>query len=408
MVVHKAYPYGLDPNKAQAMLLAKHAGTARFAWNWALAERTKAIEEYRTTGEKKHLPNAISQHRELNVLKKTVFPWMYEVSKCTPQEALRDLDQAFRNFFSKRARFPRFKKKGVHDGFSLTGTIRVFLGHIQLPRLGKIRTKEDTSKLHGRVLSVAVSREADRWYVSLSVEAKIHEPVMPKGPAVGIDLGLKDFAVVCDGASYRHVQSPGALGSALKRLKRLSKKHSRKCNGSANKRQSALALARLHRRIKNVRKDFLRKLSSDLAKTKPVIVVESLNVKGLVRNHSLARHISDAGWGTFLTMLHYKSLWYGSKVIEADRWFPSSKTCSACGYVLEDLPLSVRVWVCSACGVEHDRDENASRNLWFLTTGSSPGSYACGDPSGGGTALGRSTSCGSRKQESPLEYFSIR
>lgn len=399
MRVHKAYRYELKPNKTQEGLLMRHAGTARFAWNWALAERKKALEE-KKTGLEVRVPNAIAQHRTLNGLKKRDFPWMYEVSKCAPQEALRDLDLAFRNFFAKRARFPKFKKKGLHDSFTLTGTIKVFPKYVRLPRLGKVRTKEDTGKLNGRILSATVSREADRWYAALSVEVEVPDPIAPIGPSVGIDLGLKDFAVIHDGKTFVHVQSPKALAKRLKRLVRLSKKHSRKLKGSVNRRKSALALARLHRRIKNTRKDFLHKLSSVLAKTKPVIAVESLNVKGLVRNRHLARHIADAGWGAFLAMLKYKSAWYGSQVIEAGRWFPSSKTCSSCGLSPTDMPLSVREWTCPGCGTLHDRDENASRNLWLLSTGSSPGSHACGDPSGGGTVSSRSTSRGSWRQES--------
>ena len=184
MLVNKAYRYDLKPNKSQLVLLKKHAGCARFAWNWGLAERKRLWEEEgRTT-------NAVEQHRELNRLKKTDYPWMYEVSKCAPQEALRDLDRAFRNFFEGRAAFPRFKKKGFHDSFRLTGTIKVFPKHVQLPRLGKLRVKEETAKFKGRILSATVSREADRWYVSLAVEVEIPDPLPVQGEPIGMDRGL--------------------------------------------------------------------------------------------------------------------------------------------------------------------------------------------------------------------------
>ncbi len=175
MLVNKAYRYELKPNKRQLIFLKKHAGCARFAWNWGLAERKRIWEE------EERSTNAIELHRKLNQLKKTDLPWMYEVSKCAPQEALRDLDRAFKNFFEGRAEYPKFKKKGIHDSFRLTGTIRVFPRHVQLPRLGKIRVKEDTHKFKGRILSATVSREADRWYVSLAVEVEIPDPAPVEG-----------------------------------------------------------------------------------------------------------------------------------------------------------------------------------------------------------------------------------
>ena len=187
MLINRAYRYELGPNTHQRILLAKHAGAARFAYNWGLSRRIALWEQ-----EKKRI-NAIEQHRELNALKKVDFPWMYEVSKCAPQEALRDLERAFQNFFrglktGRKMGFPKFKKKGRHDSFRLTGAIHVFERHIQLPRLGKIHAKETTA-LQGRILSATVSREADRWFVSLAVEMEICDPVPVKGPAAGIDVG---------------------------------------------------------------------------------------------------------------------------------------------------------------------------------------------------------------------------
>jgi len=182
MLVNKAHRYELKPNRKQLILLKKHAGCARFAWNRGLAERIKLWEQKGKT------TNAIEQHRELNRLKKTNCPWMYEVSKCAPQESLRDLDRAFKNFFDGRANFPKFKKKGIHDSFRLTGAIKVLPKHVQLPRLGKVRVKETTAKFKGKVLSATVSREADRWYVSLAVEVEIPDPLPVQGKPVGIDI----------------------------------------------------------------------------------------------------------------------------------------------------------------------------------------------------------------------------
>ncbi len=358
MKVNRAYRYELKPNTIQKVLLAQHAGCARFAYNWGLARRIALYQEEKKT------VSAINQHKELNQLKKTDFPWMYEVSKCAPQEALRDLDKAFKNFFQglkqgHKVGFPRFKKKGVHDSFRLTGTLKANGKSVQLPRLGKIRTKEATS-INGRILSATVSREADRWYVSFTCEVEISEPEPIEGDAVGIDVGLTHFAILSDGTK---IEAPKPLGKYLKRLKRLSKKHSRKKKGSNNRKKSAMALARLHRHIRNIRQDFLHKLSTDLAKTKSEIVIEDLNVKGMIQNHKLARHISDVGWSEFRRMLEYKTRWYGSKLTLAPRFFASSKTCSNCGYPMKEMPLSVRKWECPQCGTEHDRDINAAKNL---------------------------------------------
>jgi len=397
MQVHQAYRYELDPNAAQRVLLAKHAGVARFAYNWGLQKR---IELFETNEGKDRFTTAIAQHRVLNALKASAFPWMYEVSKCAPQEALRDLERAFRNFWRGRQAgrnvgFPRFKKKGVSDSFRLTGSIQVQSQAVQLPRLGKLRTKEATEKFSGRVLSATVSREADRWYVSLAVETERPDPVPVQGEAVGVDVGIDAFATLSDSTK---IASPNPLHKALKRLRRASKQHSRKTRGSNNRKKSACRLARLHRRVKNIRRDFLHKTSTTLAKTKSVIVVEDLHVKGMLQNKHLARHIADAGWGDFRRMLAYKTVWYGSTLVVAPRFYASSKTCSSCGHLMSELPLQIRSWSCPACSAHHDRDINAAMNLQRFSTGSSPGIDACGDCSGGECGQPRS-SYQSLKQE---------
>ncbi|MBU4141197.1 MAG: transposase [Candidatus Omnitrophica bacterium] len=402
MLVQQAYRYELKPNNKQRTLLAKHAGTARFAYNWGLARR---IKEYQETGKSS---NAIKQHRQLNALKKTEYPWMYEVSKCAPQEALRNLHQAYQNFFrdikkGKKNGFPKFKKKGVNDSFRLMGSIHVFDKTVQLPRIGVVRTKESTD-VRGRILSVTVNREADRWYVSLAVEKERDIPQNTSDVAVGIDLGLESFAALSSG---QKLSNPRYLKHSLRLLQRRSKQHSRKQKGSKNRKKSALKLACLHRRVRNQRRDFLHKLSSELAKTKSVIAMEDLNVKGLVRNKYLSRVISDVGWAEFKAKLVYKTLWYGSKLLFVDAFFPSSKICSRCGYLKAALQLSERVFKCDRCELEIDRDVNAACNILKEATGSSPGSYACGDTSGGGTQSNLwSTSHVSLKQEADTKFSS--
>lgn len=309
---------------------------------------------------------------------------MYEVSKCAAQEALRDLDRSFQNFFrglkqGQKIGFPAFKRRGDRDSFRLTGTIKMQGKRVQLPRLNTINLKE-ISKVKGKILSATVSREADRWYVSITVEEEIMDPKPVSGKGIGIDVGLTSFATFSDGSK---VIAPKPLNKNLKRIKIVSRKHSRKVLGSNNRKKSAQRLARAHRDNRNIRKDFLHKETTKLAKTKSVIVIEDLDVKNMLENNRLSRNISDAGWSEFRRMLEYKTKWYGSKLIIAPRYFPSSKTCSECGYCISELPLSIREWQCEKCHIIHDRDVNAAKNLLKFSTGSSPGIYACGDTSNG-------------------------
>ena len=382
MKVNCVYRYELKTNCSQRVLLARHAGTARFAYNWGLSQRKTLYEQ------DKKSTNAIEQHRLLNSLKKNDFPWMYEVSKCAPQEALRDLDRAFQNFFrgireGRQIGFPKFKKKYERDSFRLTGTIKIEGNQIQLPRLGRIRLKE-ISKVKGKILSATLVREADRWYVNLAVEVERPDPQPVQGDTVGIDLGLSCFAALSSGEK---IYAPKPLAKNLRRLRRASRRHSKKIQGSNNRKKTALKLSRLHRRNRNIRRDFLHKQSTILAKTKSVIVLEDLDVKGLSKGNRLSRSISDAGWGEFRRILEYKTRWYGSTLIQAPRFYPSSKTCSECNHQVKELPLTIRQWECIKCQTIHDRDVNAAKNLLRFSTGSSPGTNACGDTSGGARQL---------------------
>ena len=393
MKINKAYRYEIKPNIQDRISCAKHAGASRFTFNWGLKQRIDLYEKDKAS------TNAIEQHRILNRLKAQEFPWMYEVSKCAPQEALRDLDRAFRNFYrglkqGKKIGFPKFKKKGRHDSFRLTGTIKIEDATLQLPRLGKLRLKETPTRIKGKILSATVSRQADRWFVSITVEEEIDAPPPVQGKNMGIDLGLTSFLTTSEGMK---IASPKPLNQALKKLKRLSKQHSRKQAGSKNRRKSAFRLARHHRKIGNKRLDFQHKLSTKLAKTKSVIVVEDLSIKEMLQKKGISRHISDMGWAQFIFMLEYKTKWYGSLLKKAPPYFPSTKRCSTCGDEREKMALDIREWICPHCGEKHDRDINAAVNLLKLHTGSSPGIDACGDASNGGSQ--RLSSYASSKQE---------
>lgn len=365
MMIYRAYNYELDPNNRQRTELFKHAEVARRAYNWGLGERKRLYEE---TGKS---TNAIAQHRELNKIKKTEFPWMYEVSKCAPQEALRNLDYAYKNFFrrvrngEKEKGFPKFKKRGVHDSFRLTGAIRIVGHRIQLPRLGRVRLKEKRETYHdGRILSATVSRKADRWFVSLGVKQEITDPTPSLGAPVGVDLGIKTLATFSNGYT---VDNPRALQVKLRKLRKLQKRLSRQKRGSNNWVKTKSKIAKLHWDVSNVRKDVLHKTTTYLAKNHSAIVIEDLNVLGMMKNRRLSRCLNDVGFGMFRIMLEYKTQWYGSNLCVVDRFYPSSKKCSHCGEE-RDISLSEREYHCPSCGLVLDRDLNAARNLVAISS----------------------------------------
>jgi putative transposase len=357
MKIYKAFRYELKPNNKQMVLLFKCAGVSRFAWNWAMTRRNELYKEGKFTGAKK-------QHREIIELKHTEFPWLKEVSKWIPQEALRNLDRAWEYYNSGHADgIPRFKKKGKYDSFRLGAPIAVKSNGVKLPKLGFIRTKENTDKFEGRILAATVNRDVDRWFVNIHVVFDVTMPISIEGDIVGVDLGLKNFAVTYNGKEIDKYKAPRPMKNNLRKLQVVSKSFSRKKLWSKNFKKDKIRLGRLYRKMRYQRKDFLSKLSTSLAKTKSVIVIEDLPTQGLMGNNKLARSIADMGWGNFKRMLEYKTMWYGSKLVKIGMFEPSSKTCSECGSRNTELVLSDRVWICQGCGVTHDRDENAAKNI---------------------------------------------
>ncbi len=377
--VHQALRFALDPTLGQRRDLARHAGASRYAYNWGLA-RLKACLDARHAGDTAvRLPSAMSLHKEWNRWKKGPdgIPWWHEVGKCAAQEALRDMERGLRAFWDSRTgkrpgpkiRFPRFKKKGrSRDSFRLTGAIHLHPRAVTLPRIGTVRLLEDAARWverieagSVRVTSATVSREADRWFVALAVEAERPILAHPEaGDTIGVDLGVLALATLSDGTV---IPGPKALRRGLLRLRRLSRAHARKRRGSRNRARAARRLARHHAKVAAVRRDHLHKLTTRLAKTHGRIVVEDLNVKGMLGNRRLARALSDAGFYEFRRQLTYKCRWYGCELVVADRWYPSSKTCSGCGAVKPELSLSERTYRCQSCGVVLDRDLNAAINL---------------------------------------------
>ena len=380
MKILRAYKTELDPTCKQVEQLLQHAGCARWAYNWGLR---KKIEAYTATGKS---PSAIDLHRELNVLKtKPVeeggVPWMYESSKCAPQEALRNLDSAYKSFFrrcksgAKKKGFPRFKSRKNGVGcFRLTGTIRASETHVQLPVLGEIRLKEHGYLPVGnvKVLSATVSEQAGRWFVSLQVEQEIANPKPKPHHVVGVDVGIKSLAVTSDGEVF---DSPKSLAQAQKTLRIRQKAISRKVKGSKNRRKAVARVSRVHQRVANVRRDAIHKMTSSITKSASIVVIEDLNVSGMLKNHNIARSLSDASLSEIHRQLEYKAKWYGVELRKADRWYPSSKLCSQCGKKKESLSLPERTYCCE-CGLVMDRDLNAALNLKMLA-GSSPVSACC-------------------------------
>lgn len=368
MKILRAFKTELDLNNKQKTACARHAGAARFAYNWGLARKQEAY----ANGEK--TPSAIDLHRELNKLKKSELSWMYEVSKCAPQEALRDLDNAFAHFFRRmkekrdgnkvKVGFPRFKsKKNGLGSFRLTGSIRVYEKSIQLPRLGLLRLKErgylPENDVH--ILSATVSEKAGRWFVSLQVEIEIPAPVIVDAkPTAGVDLGINCMAQVSDGTYF---ENPRALKKHLTKLKRIQRVVSRRKKGSANRKKAVRQLAKAHFRVANIRKEALHQATTFLTKTKSAIVLENLNVSGMLKNHHLAQAIADVGMYEFRRQLKYKGDWYGCEVFFADPFYPSTKRCSQCGWVKSAMALGEREYHCEHCGLVIHRDLNAALNL---------------------------------------------
>ena len=351
----------LNPNNQQATYFAKAAGTARFAYNWALAEWQTQYSAWKDDNTQPK-PSQFSLRKQLNAIKRDQFPWMLDVTKNAPQMAIIQLGAGFKNFFAGRAKYPQFKKKGKsRDSFTLTNDqFSIDACCIRIPNLGQVRIRE-TLRFSGKILSATVSRTADQWFASITVDTdQNHLPPAENQGVVGVDLGVSALATLSTGKLVTGAKPHKAL---LNRLQRLSRRLSRKVKGSANRTKAKRKLAKLHAKIANIRQDTLHQLTTDLTRRFSLIGIEDLNVKGMVRNRCLSRAISDMGFFEFRRQLGYKAAMRGSVVVAADRFFASSKTCSGCGNKVEKLPLSVRQWVCPVCGASHDRDVNAAINL---------------------------------------------
>ncbi|NEQ72792.1 MAG: IS200/IS605 family element transposase accessory protein TnpB [Okeania sp. SIO2C9] len=342
----------LKLNNYQKTILAKHAGVARHAYNWGLVT---CIKEYEET---KKRPSAITLHKRLVAEVKSINPWYYEVSKCAPQQALRDLERAFKNFLTIPERgFPLFKKKGRKDSFYLEGSIKIFQGnYIQLPRIGVVKTYEILPNC--KVKNVRISKRADNWYISFKYDIE-SAPTEKVEETIGVDIGINTLATCSDGSKFANVK---AYRQAKKQLVRHQRAVSKKVIGSKNRRKAVKKLAKVHKKVADIRADALHKLTTWLAKNHSTIVIEDLNVSGMLKNHKLASAIADCGFYEFKRQITYKCEWYGSELVIADRFYPSSQICSNCGHQ-QKMPLHLRTYECSECSFEADRDLNAAINL---------------------------------------------
>lgn len=358
MEIKRAYRFRFYPTSEQEMILAKTFGCARFAYNYMLRLRTDAwMQRQERVGY--HETSAA-----LTALKKTPeHAWLNEVSSVPVQQALRHLQTAFANFFAKRARYPQFKRKdGPQSAEYTTSAFKLDGQSLKLAKMDAplaIRWSRTIPKA-AKVTTVTVSRDtAGRYFASLLCDDAVAAKPAAQGK-VGIDLGLTHFAILSSGEK---VAAPNTFRRYEKKLAKLQRRLAKKTKGSNRRKKARLKVAKLHAKIADSRRDFLHKLSTRLINENQVIAIESLSVSNMQKNRHLSKSIGDAGWSEFLRQLEYKANWYGRELVGIDKWYPSSKRCSDCGYTMPKMPLNVRQWTCPECGSIHDRDVNAARNV---------------------------------------------
>lgn len=341
------------PNNDQEILLKKSCGVARFAYNWGLATR----EEKYKKGEK---ISSFDLKKLFNSIKRDEFPFVCEVTKCAAEDAFFNLKEAYTNFFKKKSKHPTFKKKGSHDSFGISNNCFYFRDEkeVYLPKIGVVRTAEKL-RFSGKIMNGTVSRQADKWFLSVAVEVESHQ-YKKTGGVVGIDLGVKDLVITSNGIKFAN---PKNLRKSEKKLKRLQRVVSRRQKASKRRERAKMRLERRHLRVANQRKDFIHKITTYLLRQFDVICMEDLNTKGMLKNQKLAKSISDSSFGEIRRQIEYKTKVRGKELRFVDRFYPTSKICSVCGCVQDSMPLNVREWTCPHCGAHHDRDLNAATNV---------------------------------------------
>ncbi len=358
-MIQKGYKYRIYPNREQEIFLMKSFGCVRFVYNWALALKN---HEYTNT---KKSSNYYELNKKLPELKNQ-YDWLTEIYSQTIQASLRNLDNAFTRFFKKQGKYPNFKSKHKNDfSFQIPQGAKIAENKLYIPKVKegiKIKLSRD---FDGKIKTTTISKNpSGQYFVTFLIESNENIKELEEfniDTTIGIDLGIKEFAVISDG---RRIENPRHLRKKLKRLKKIQQRHSRKQKGSSNRKKHRIKVAKQHLKVKNQRQDFLHKLTHKLTHDNQVssICIEDLAVSNMIKNHKLAQAISDVGWGEFRRQLDYKCKWYGKNLIVISRFAPSSKLCPECGQINQKLTLANREWTCD-CGVKHDRDLLASNNI---------------------------------------------
>lgn len=351
----KSYKYKLKPNEEQIVLLNKHFGSVRFVYNYFLNERKL---EYETN---KQQLNYYDNAKSLTNLKKTEeFNWLNDVNSQSLQVSLKNLEGSYNNFFKKRSKFPKFKSKKGKNTFTIPQFVKVKNGKLFIPKFKDGIDIILHREFNGEIKYCTISKTpTNEYFVSILVETE-HIKLPKTGKSIGIDLGIKDFAITSEGYKYKNNKYTKTYE---KKLKKNQQHLSRKQKGSNRYEKQRLKVAKIHKKITNSRVDNLHKVSTDLIRKYDNIILEDLNIKGMIKNHKLSKHISDTSWGLFIQMLTYKGIWNDRNIIKIDRFYPSSKICHHCGYINQNLKLSNRQWVCPSCNEVLDRDINASINI---------------------------------------------
>ena len=361
--MEKAYRFRIYPSESQEELIQKTFGCVRYVYNYYLAMRKKKYDEDRETFRYYACCLDLTSYKRDN-------SWLKEVDVTALQSSLKDLDDAYENFFRRvkngdKPGYPKFKnKKDNHKSYkskNCKSTIRLTEKHIRIPKVGNIKCKI-SKNVEGRILSATIIQvPSGKYFVSVLCTDILHAQIEKTGAVVGIDLGLKEIAITSDNCHY---SNPKHLANSHKKLVKLQRKLSRKSKGSNNREKARIKMARLHEHVANQRLDNAHKMTTSLVRDYDLIAIETLSPKNMVKNHRLAKAISDAAWGEIVKQFECKCNWHGKELVKVDRFYPSSQTCNSCGYKNSDTKkLAVREWDCPKCGVHHDRDVNAAKNI---------------------------------------------